>query len=71
MAKKEVVITTEVQLRKLEKDDHVSWKWQFKNVLRAKKLDSVLSDSETKESDKDYQVLAPLGSTWSHMTGVM
>lgn len=55
----------EVQLIKLEKDNYVSWKWQFKNVLRAKKLDVVLLDSQTRDMEKDHQALALLGSSLS------
>lgn len=49
---------------KLEKNNYVVWKWQFINVLRAKKLMKVVQDIEVDE-DMDAQALALLGSALS------
>lgn len=49
------------KLSKLTKDNYVTWKWQFKNILRAKKLDKVLIDGNF-QADMDAQALALLGS---------
>lgn len=52
------------KLVQLEKDNYVTWKWQMKNILKAKKLESVLL-FDNKDMDKDTQALAILGSALS------
>lgn len=49
------------KLIKLERDNYVVWKWQFKNILRAKKLEGVLKE-DAKDNEMDAQALALLGS---------
>lgn len=53
------------KLLQLEKDNYVLWKWQFRNILKAKKLMKVLEPGEVEDVDKDAQALALLGSALS------
>lgn len=53
----------EFKVIKLEQENYAVWKWQFVNVLRAKKLDAVLT-AEFKPEEAS-QALALLGSSLS------
>lgn len=53
----------EFKVIKLEQENYAVWKWQFVNVLKAKKLDSVLTQEIKPEEDS--QALALLGSALS------
>lgn len=50
------------KLIKLENENYVVRKWQFKNVLKAKKLDKVLNQDEPVNDVMDGQAMALLGS---------
>lgn len=57
----------EFKLIKLEKDNYVVWKWQFKNVLKAKNLQGALTTSPDgkRNSAEDREAMALLGSALS------
>lgn len=53
------------KLIKLEDDNYHAWKWQFRNVLTALKLEHTLSSVSTVSYDEDRQAMALLGSSLS------
>lgn len=52
------------KLIKLGRENYVVWKWQFKNVLKAKGLQKVLLEGAVEEK-RERQALALLGSSSS------
>lgn len=53
----------EFKLLKLEKSNYVVWKWQFKNVLKARNLSDVLDTTKiVRDATKDCEAMALLGS---------
>ena len=52
------------KLIKLDNDNYVIWKWQFMNVLRAKKIEKVLNANHS-DVDQSNKALAILGSALS------
>lgn len=53
-----------VKLIRLDKGNYIVWKWQFVNVLKANKLQSVLG-AEPVSEEQDGQAMALLGSALS------
>lgn len=52
-------------INKLEKDNYVVWKYQFKNVLRARNLSKALESTGIRDATVDTQALAILSSSIS------